>query len=238
MARNGQRVPGKRSLASRLVGVPPKWSDDAWPKFVALCLDKVLAAHHTLKARVTSLQGWSENRLSAALVGLLQRLHDQEETAVWFPMREYALDAPLEDIISGAASPDAAKRIDIMIRCFGMRSRVGFAIEAKVLSDQNIKSRTPAALTQAYVEQGMDRFVSGRYGEGAPAGAMVGYILSGSHPTHASDIKAQISASSLPVIQQIKPASPRCCPSHYSSIHSRGRSRRRIELHHLLLHCY
>jgi hypothetical protein len=179
---------------------------------------------------------WSENRLSAVIVGFLEEICDEEQSPTWRPIRESVVDPPLAELLSGKGNPDKAKRIDILFWSFGMRCRVGFAVEAKLLSDQPLKSRSPAALTQAYVENGMARFVQGRYGRGSPTGSMLGYIVSGSAAHHATQIAEQIQTSRFPCKVEFAAAHQACCSSHYESSHPRS-GRTAIVLHHLLLPC-
>lgn len=217
-----------------LVGAPPTWGKGAWPKFVALCLQRVLEAHGRLLARKLNTSQWSENRFSAVLVRFLEQICDEETLPSWRPIRESVVDGSLEDLIGGASNPDSAKRIDILMWGFGMRCAVGFAVEAKLLSDQKLRSRIPADLTKAYVERGMARFVKGDYGRGAPEGAMLGYMLSGSATHHATQISSQIAASKLPCTKTVTTAASACCPSHFESAHPRT-GEGPIRLHHLLL---
>jgi hypothetical protein len=230
-------VTSRRSAAKRrLVGSPPQWANDAWPRFIELCLSRTVEAFRRLQELRSDTGAWSENRISAVLLGFLHQVCDEEDAPAWFPMRECTVDPPLDELISGAANPNTAKRIDLGLRCFGMKSSTLFGLEAKLLSDAPLRGRSPATLTQAYVEEGMVRFVSGVYGAGAPAGCMLAYLVSGTPRQHLNGVSRQIVASRLPCTRALVPARTKVCQHHYASTHPRMH-RGEVVLHHLFLIC-
>lgn len=134
-----------------------------------------------------------------------------------------------------AASGQELGRIDLRF-CHGFREDVYFAFECKRLNvvDRAGRRRT---LATKYVQDGMMRFVEGKYAKGLDKGGMLGYVMDG-------DVPAAVDAVANSIIRQradlkikdgglepssIRPADARVRETRHS-LH-----RRRFVLHHLFV---
>src|SRR5690606_29019087 len=118
----------------------------------------------------------------------------------------------------------------------GMPRAVYYGVEAKVLTTRTVGARRPGASVQAYVEEGVRRFVDGdqNYSSGLPMASMVGFVLSGPVSKLVVDIQAAVSSAGLgctqPLVVQQGIVEH---VEHYQSIHNRVSGS--IELDHLFL---
>lgn len=225
-------------------GPPPSpWRDNLWPGFVKFLLQLIVDAHAQLKAANICQPTWRENQFSAALLLHIWQIRDAGEDGVPFAFipegeSRILLEAIIKGKVKGKDDPDKAKRIDFAFRHTGMNRTTYFGVEAKVLTDKTIGTRKPGVSKSDYVNKGMLRFVDGRYSDGLQVGAMVGFIISGTYTSMASEIEREVITSKLPVKSNLVPVAvdPRC-PSHYQSEHPRA-SGLDILLHHLFFQVF
>ena len=83
-----------------------------------------------------------------------------------------------------------AGRIDIRF-VHGYRERVYFALECKRLSVVRTTGRRES-LAGDYIDDGMMRFVEGKYGANLDKGGMLGYVMDGNVPNAQNSVKAAI----------------------------------------------
>ncbi|SRR6266851_1403096 len=92
-----------------------------------------------------------------------------------------------KDILEGRIDARTASRVDISISGGLWPYDIHYIIECKRLGR--------GATASQYVEEGMLRFVSGRYSSESAAGAMVGYVLTGTLDTWRVRVNAAVIAS-------------------------------------------
>lgn len=134
---------------------------------IPLILSSILDAGTTIRKKTENDR---EDRITTRICARLN----------WIPaFRDGPLGIhPQQDIIFQNSDADnIAGRIDILVSC-GRGSHVYFATEAKRLRFHSPKGDFKTG-NDAYVKEGMMRFVSGQYAPLMETGAMLGYVYDG-----------------------------------------------------------
>jgi hypothetical protein len=140
--------------------------------------------------------------------------------------RELLPDSPEE------GDPDPLGYLDIAVEFFIRNDQLCLAIECKRL---NVARETgpPETLARKYVEEGMMRFVSGRYSAELPLGGMIGYVMDGDPGAAHAAIHREIERAAV----MLRCESPYIVvlhhPVYFSTDHARPLVP--IQLRHLLL---
>jgi hypothetical protein len=101
-----------------------------------------------------------------------------------------------------------------------------FGFECKILAEGN------ARLSQEYVDDGLRRYVEGKYCSTGSAGAMVGYIKSGNLAAVIEDVKMRVDKEKL-VTCMLQSFSIGMFKEHYASTHAREKGLSQFCVHHL-----
>ncbi len=115
--------------------------------------------------------------------------------------------------------------IDFCFRdCWNMESYLG--AECKLLEqDNNTRYKD-------YIEGGIDRYLTGRYGKKCSAGMMIGYILNGNSPMIISEVRNLVDRASCNS-KMILSISINGFKEHYESVHERKLGVSPFDIHHL-----
>ena len=101
-----------------------------------------------------------------------------------------------------------------------------FGAECKRLEENNSK------LYNLYVDEGVNRYLSGKYGEKCSVGSMIGYIIIGNTAEIINKVKIRV--DKLPNITNIKKSdSINGFTDHYKSVHGRKVGNSPFRIHHL-----
>jgi hypothetical protein len=102
-----------------------------------------------------------------------------------------------------------------------------FGAECKLLEENN------SELYKLYVDEGVNRYLSGKYGEKCSAGSMIGYIIIGSTAEIINNVKIRV--DKLPNIfsNMTKSDFINGFTDHYKSVHERGVGNTPFHIHHL-----
>jgi hypothetical protein len=212
--------------------VPGNWRESIWPSFQADVLAYVDRGCELLQVDPGRRLEWRERDFTWALIRHLERI--REDRWEYLVPRYDSTHLSDEDFAQGA-SPHGAPIIDLVVRWHYREPLPHFAIEAKVLVSRLVGNYAPGRTVGDYVSKGMNRFVDEEYGMGLPAGAMIGYILSGTPAELAASINKQI--MELP-LRCTAPLTVRAAESsnrpRYESEHPRS-SATIILIHHLFI---
>lgn len=91
------------------------------------------------------------------------------------------------DILDGNASPNTFPISDVVLRI-----RSGYIKRTVVISVECKRLKSGAEWSRNYVNEGMDRFILGRYGAHSKTGVMVGYVVETTFAEVSNKINAQI----------------------------------------------
>jgi len=140
-----------------------------------------------------------------------------------------------ESVELDVESEEQSGRIDLKF-CHGYREDVYFAFECKRLNVVDRKGKR-RPLAGEYVQEGMMRFVGGKYSQGLDKGGMLGYVMDGDVPAAIDAVGRNISrrGSDLSITNggfkrsSVRPRDARVKETHHSLTH------RRLVLHHLFV---
>ncbi len=131
------------------------------------------------------------------------------------------------------SSTDDVKRFDISLN-YDSASYLGdIIIECKRLS-RNTKNK-------AYIDNGINRFITNRYGNGLPIGGMIGFIELGEVKRITEDLTTKINSldSTTQNFEELKPSSSLYSAEdgdyRYSSSHARNHDLEDIDIYHLIV---
>jgi hypothetical protein len=136
-------------------------------KHIPAVLSSILQAGESLtKKTANDLEDWLSRRLYRRLIRN-------------YTFRDGPLDIRLqpEIVFLDSDANRAAGKIDLLISC-GLGAEVYFAIEAKRLRVRSSQGNLVAG-NNKYVNDGMMRFVAGKYAPFMKTGAMLGYVYDG-----------------------------------------------------------
>jgi len=98
-----------------------------------------------------------------------------------------------KEIREGKINPNKAKRFDLHFTHFQIKPRIKFGVEAKLLAEQSIPSKSATSLINEYVKDaGMGKFINKIYEND---GFMLGYIINGKTDIIVSKINLKISTT-------------------------------------------
>ncbi len=118
----------------------------------------------------------------------------------------------------------SAKKIDLVMCPHHFPDRY-YPIEAKVLVGVTLENYTPQRQAEAYVLEGISRFVTGAYRAHSGRVAMLGYVLRGPESNCLHLINEQLASTGTPTTNQLSKQGP----GRYLSAHPRQHSDVRID---------
>ncbi|PVD51074.1 hypothetical protein DC498_16805 [Terrimonas sp.] len=114
-----------------------------------------------------------------------------------------------ETVIMAKGFADKLPRIDFVYSKIWKKERVHCYMEAKRLKESD------SQLKRAYIDEGMDRFISGKY----PMGCMLGYLLEGKTNATINGINSLLTKDKRNT-ETLQPKQTKLFKSYYESIHS------------------
>jgi hypothetical protein len=201
------------------------------PAFLASVLERHRAEAHLLLA--AAAQEWmaagcirfsdQEVACTAAVAGCLKRNLQQRRTTSLQILAFLETGGWTEAHLNGTADPAKVPRPDLALY-LGLHHDVQMTIECKRLLN-------PSATARDYVNDGLSRFLNGRYPTDSGCATMIGFLLDRDPPRAQAQINGVIEEL-LDQNQILQPASPLGkLESIYRSMHSA----KEIEAVHLLL---
>jgi len=209
------------SRLSQELGAPPKWREELWPLMEESALELIQEACLLLKSYPERDTHWRERHYSLALFFNLIRLCESRDLP-FVPMDERS-QLSEEDFKAGS-DPKKAPQIDLALYWHNLDRAVFFGVEAKVVVMTAVNKYTHSATIRGYVDDGMKRYVDGRYAANLKTGAMVSYVLSGKPSELVPKINDRINILPLPCTQLLIPCPIPAAPKdRYESKHPRER---------------
>jgi len=101
-----------------------------------------------------------------------------------------------------------------------------FGAECKLLEENN------SELYKLYVDEGVNRYLSGKYGEKCSVGSMIGYIIIGNTAKIINEVKIKVDELSN-ISNMKKSDSINGFTDHYRSVHGRKVGNTPFRIHHL-----
>jgi hypothetical protein len=141
--------------------------------FVNNCDNLIISSYFEFINKIKFNLNWDEETFSANVRKILIYLIKKNKLT-YFVTRENIIDN--EDILKGKIKAKTAKRIDIYFATFQSQNYLDYAIEAKILAENNIDSKNYSQLNAEYIDEGMDRFINRIYDI---QGCMLGYVIEG-----------------------------------------------------------
>ncbi|HUC79497.1 MAG TPA: hypothetical protein VMR70_01225 [Flavisolibacter sp.] len=148
-------------------------------KFENDCISLLLESYRALVATNHNFQSFSENDITAQLVGHMKNNPKRQNLKISIK-RENHLDS--QETYAGNAKADESPRIDITYTVWSDKDEYEYHMEAKNLAENNwkkegAKTKVDAGkLHKRYIATGIGNFLDGKYQNGC----LLGYILQGS----------------------------------------------------------
>lgn len=193
--------------------------------YVTIILKSVLQAGVTLKKKtITDREDWITRRLYGKLIQMPE-------------FRDGPFDIALKpEIVSPLTDANTPKgELDLRVAC-GYGAEVYFALEAKRLRVCYPNGRMDSG-SKGYIEDGMMRFVKGKYAPFMNSGAMLGYVYDGKINEARKDINQAIKKKSI----KLKINSPKrlaqsaILPGHSIEETSHALKKRPFIIYHIFL---
>jgi len=203
-------------------------------KFERGCLIVVTEAFKDMKNDQCYDLEWKETRFSAHLVDYMRKARDRERMDLALQI-DPECHLYRKEILEGMEDPDTAPRIDIRVLGGWVQENAYYAMEGKILVEEDWGTRDNYQLRARYIDTGIDNFVAGRYSPDVPRGCMLGYVVQGTPSEIALKINNLLVHRGRDAEQVKNRHSINGYPNCYQSEHTRITDQRSIRLHHLLL---
>ena len=200
------------------MGSPEDLAKELGPDGITTLLSRICEAYENLYASGRVVCTMSEPEITEELVFELQD--------VWFDKGPRSLK-PIHEKSHGKRKKGRGKTptIDFCFRHKWDRNSY-FGAECKLLEENN------SELYKLYVDEGVNRYLSGKYGEKCSAGSMIGYIIIGNTAEIINEVKIKV--DELSNISNIKKSdSINGFTDHYKSVHGRKVGNTPFHIHHL-----
>lgn len=139
-------------------------------------LELLKSSYRKMRAEGDCSRDWDEEDISKELY----RYMDEEVLSEDYP----CMDVEWE-VHHISDETDQVGRIDLKIKQLGVRSRIYFFLECKLLDESSDK-------IYKYRREGVLRFISGKYAEKYNGGMMVGYLISDERETIIEELSDKI----------------------------------------------
>jgi len=200
------------------MGSPEDLAKELGPDGITTLLSRICEAYENLYASGKVVCTMSEPEITEELFF--------ELLDVWFDKGPRSLK-PIPEKSHGKrknGKKGKTPTIDFCFRTWDPNSY--FGAECKLLKENN------SELYKLYVDEGVNRYLSGKYGEKCSVGSMIGYIIIGN--TAESINKVKIRVDKLPNISNMKKSdSINGFTNHYKSVHGRKVGNTPFHIHHL-----
>ena len=200
------------------MGSPEDLAKELGPDGITTLLSRICEAYENLYASGRVVCTMSEPEITEELVFELQD--------VWFDKGPRSLK-PIHEKSHGKRKKGRGKTPTIDF-CFRHKwdPNSYFGAECKLLEENNSKRYN------LYVDEGVNRYISGKYGEKCSAGSMIGYIIIGNTAEIINEVKIKV--DELSNISNIKKSdSINGFTDHYKSVHGRKVGNTPFHIHHL-----
>jgi hypothetical protein len=206
-------------------GDPGEWAD-LLDSFVPDILSLIVAAWESLPA-ITENQ--KEDDITIALCREMRQLRSSRGLPFQIQVQQSEIDPP---------PGEQTGRLDVAINLLVPSEQIYFCLEGKRLNV--VVDGTVRAYASEYVNEGMMRFISGRYSRAVSHGGMIGYVLDRNIARAIANVQENVYVRHL-ALRMVPPGEllesqslerePRARESH----HRRDRGMPRLRLHHLFV---
>ena len=155
-------------LQDSAFGSPAPLAREVYPEIEKAVLQLIVDGFERWRVGGFKRFGDHEDHFTVRLVACMKAIRRERNMAL---VPRYQHVEPSDGMLEGHEDPAHAPRIDIVISWDLLTEDAYLSIECKRLA--------PDDLARLYVVKGIDKFVRGYYGAKAQAGAMVGYVISG-----------------------------------------------------------
>lgn len=134
--------------------------------FEQKCCQLIIEAYQTCKTEKVIQLDWNENDISYEL---FEKMDGNPKRVTKYKIHlspEFRIPKTVSKI---KGFSDKLPRIDLKMAHFALNQEFKYFFEAKRLKEKN------SSLKRAYIDEGMDRYISEKY----PMGCMLGYLLEG-----------------------------------------------------------
>ncbi len=199
-------------------GYPRDLAKELGPDGIMTLLSRICEAYENLYASGRVVCTMSEPEITEELVF--------ELLDVWFDKGPRSLK-PIHEKSHGKRKNGKKGKTPTIDFCFRTwDSNSYFGAECKLLEENNSKRYN------LYVDEGVNRYLSGKYGEKCSAGSMIGYIIIGNTAGIINNVKIRVDKLSN-ISNMKKSDSINGFTEHYKSVHERGVGNTPFHVHHL-----
>lgn len=192
------------------------------PKGIREILEIMWLAFHDMRGRSISIKGFSEDEITEAWFMFLQERWHSENRATKL---NCALCPVLQHPDVKLAKPRGKDpTIDFCFRTWHPDDRY-FGAECKNLKEKD------SALSQRYIDTGINNYTIGRYGSTTSESAIIGYVLEGNLTNVVKEICDKVK-SEKPIQNLLRDMT--YDDPHYKSVHLRTLDFQNITIHHLM----
>lgn len=203
--------------------------------FENLCLWLFIESYKIMFSQGDFDENWKETKFSAKLIGYMRRIRDENLLALRIDPEGYLYT---EAILYGDDDADTSPRIDIKISGNWSHEDYYYAIEAKILIENNWNKKEHTYLKKRYIETGIDNYVEGRYSEKVNKGCLCGYILEGNVNNIVTDINSILTVNERTTEILVRIPQINVCKDCFQSKHIRSTDDSEINLKHIFLIYY
>ena len=200
--------------------------------FERICLFVVTEGYKRMKHDNNYNLSWKETRFSAHLIGYMRKVRQDKDLHLIIDPENHLYG---KEVLEGEGDPDTAPRIDIRIMGGWVNEDIYYAVEGKILVEDNWGTRNNHDLRARYIDTGIDNFVSGQYSPEIPRGCILGYVVQGSPENIVMKINGLLEHRGR---DTGKLGNRQCIngyPDCYMSEHTRTLDEENIRLQHLIL---
>ena len=212
-------MPSDRFQESYRVGNPYDLAEQIGEDGIAKLLALVCEAYNMLCNHKIVKLGMSEDEITEELFKEIQ--------IVWRASTIPQTIIPINQKIDKTLAKNIGKppAIDFCFRDRWVKEAF-FGFECKLLAEGNVR------LYKEYVENGLFRYLQGKYCAKGSAGSLIGYVNSGRISVIVQDVKTRVDKESI-LTAMVKASSISAFEEHYVSTHSREGGLSSFCVHHL-----
>ncbi len=209
-----------------IVGSPAPLSQKLRPALEQAILQLVVAGFERWRDRQFNRYGDTEVEFTAVLVGCMRDIR-RERNLPFVPHAEYVHYS--SEVLAGRATPSRAPRIDISVWWDILADDAFFTIECKRLA--------PGHLAREYIDEGLLRFVSGKYATTFDAAGMIGFAIADAPETLLAHVNKRVRQRPELSDADLLVTSPPIASlaTVYGSRHQRPSTYKAIRITHLFL---
>lgn len=171
------------------------------------CFRLIIDAYQTSLSKEEIRLDWNENDISFVLY---EKIEDNPRRIEKYKIHISPEFRILKKALKTKGFADKLPRVDLRMSHFAIKKEIKYFFEAKRLKEKDSK------LKRAYINEGMDRFISKKY----PSGCMLGYLLEGNTEETVKGINFLLENGNRKT-EILKPKPNKLHKNYYESVHSK-----------------